>query len=226
MPVRPVVLSHRFHRLHREHERPDGVRQRADSKAHRRLAKIPKSNPPLPKNVPPSSDNQFRITTGSTGTVWFSQVSLYPPTWKHRPNGNRPDLMQLLADMHPAFLRFPGGNYLEGNTLETRFNWKKTIGDISQRPGHRDDAWGYWSTDGLGLLEFLDWCEDLDMEPLLAVYAGYSLEAARRQARSRTLSRSCRTDSMKLNTSPATRAPGGALNAPRTAIPHPSPFAT
>jgi alpha-N-arabinofuranosidase len=83
--------------------------------------------------------------------------------------------MQLLADMKPAFLRFPGGNYLEGNTLATRFDWKKTIGDISERPGHMNDAWNYWSSDGMGLLEFLEWCEDLNMEPVLGVYAGLSL---------------------------------------------------
>ncbi|MFZ0827046.1 MAG: alpha-L-arabinofuranosidase C-terminal domain-containing protein [Verrucomicrobiia bacterium] len=125
--------------------------------------------------IAPTKDNQLVISTAKRGTIWFSQVSLFPPTFNHRANGNRPDLMQLLADMHPAFLRFPGGNYLEGNTIETRFNWKKTIGDISQRPGHRNDGWGYWSTDGLGLLEFLEWCEDLQMQPLLAVYAGYSM---------------------------------------------------
>ena len=83
--------------------------------------------------------------------------------------------MELLAAYHPAFLRFPGGNYLEGNTLKTRFNWKETIGDISQRPGHLDDAWRYHSSDGLGLLEFLEWCEDLKMQPVLAVYAGLAL---------------------------------------------------
>ena len=134
-------------------------------------------------NIKPTKNNQLFISAYKGGSsfwhrhssVWFSQVSLFPPTFNNRPNGNRPDLMQLLADMHPAFLRFPGGNYLEGNTIETRFNWKKTIGDISQRPGHRNDGWGYWSTDGLGLLEFLEWCEDLQMQPLLAVYAGYSM---------------------------------------------------
>jgi alpha-N-arabinofuranosidase len=82
--------------------------------------------------------------------------------------------MQLLADLHPAFLRFPGGNYLEGDYLNERFDWKQTIGDVSLRPGHHS-PWRYWSTDGMGLLEFLEWCEDLDMQPLLAVYAGYSL---------------------------------------------------
>jgi alpha-N-arabinofuranosidase len=125
--------------------------------------------------VKSSKDNQFTITATTPGTVWFSQVSLFPPTYKDSANGNRPDIMQLLADMQPKFLRFPGGNYLEGNEIETRFNWKNTIGDVAQRPGHKDDAWGYWSTDGMGLLEFLDWCEDLNMQPVLAVYAGYSL---------------------------------------------------
>ena len=91
------------------------------------------------------------------------------------PNGNRPDIMQLLADMHPKFLRLPGGNYLEGDYINERFNWKETIGDISQRPGHRS-PWNYWSTDGFGLMEYLDWCEDLHMEPLLAVFAGYALK--------------------------------------------------
>jgi len=130
------------------------------------------------KSAEPLKDNQFTITTTSPGTIWFQQVSLFPPTFNNRPNGNRPDIMQLLADMKPAFLRFPGGNYLEGNTIETRFNWKNTVGPVEQRPGHLDDGWGYWSTDGMGLLEFLEWCEDLKMQPLLAVYAGYSMRQA------------------------------------------------
>ena len=132
--------------------------------------------------VEPSKENRLVISTVTPGTffhkhgtVWFQQVSLFPPTYADRANGNRPDLMQLLADMHPKFLRFPGGNYLEGNFLWTRFNWKNTIGDVARRPGHQDDAWGYWSTDGMGLLEFLNWCEDLKMEPVLAVFAGYAL---------------------------------------------------
>ncbi len=131
--------------------------------------------------VEPSKDNRLVISTtkGGTffhkhGTVWFSQVSLFPPTYHDRANGNRPDLMQLLADMHPKFLRFPGGNYLEGDYINERFDWKKTIGDVSQRPGHRS-PWNYWSTDGFGLMEYLNWCEDLQMEPLLAVFAGYAL---------------------------------------------------
>ncbi|MBN1362945.1 MAG: hypothetical protein JW993_20265 [Sedimentisphaerales bacterium] len=126
-------------------------------------------------NVPTTADARFHIWAGDTGTVWFSLVSLFPPTYKNTPNGNRPDIMQLLADMKPTFIRFPGGNYLEGRVIETRFDWKKTIGDISERPGHPCDAWGYWSSDGMGLMEFLRWCEDLGAEPVVGVYAGYSL---------------------------------------------------
>ncbi|MGO9258308.1 MAG: alpha-L-arabinofuranosidase C-terminal domain-containing protein [Bryobacteraceae bacterium] len=131
------------------------------------------------RNAPVSAANHLAITGASPGAVWFNMVSLFPPTFHDRPNGDRPDITQLLADMKPAFLRFPGGNYLEGNTIATRFDWKKTLGDVSQRPGHMDDAWRYWSTDGMGLAEFLEWCEDLHMEPLLAVYAGYSLRGQR-----------------------------------------------
>jgi len=136
-------------------------------------------------DVPVSKDNQLVISTTKRGTffnhhgeVWFQQVSLFPPTYNNRANGNRPDIMQLLADMHPKFLRMPGGNYLEGDYINERFDWKKTIGDVSQRPGHRS-PWNYWSTDGFGLMEYLGWCDDLHMEPLLAVYAGYSLKQQR-----------------------------------------------
>ncbi len=127
------------------------------------------------KAAGPSAQNKFAITAGAPGELWLNMASLFPPTYNNRPNGNRRDIMQLLADMKPAFLRFPGGNYLEGNTVNTRFDWKKTIGDVSERPGHMDDAWRYWSSDGMGLLEFLEWCEDLHMPPVLGVYAGYSL---------------------------------------------------
>jgi len=130
----------------------------------------------------PSKDNQLVISTTKPGTffnhhgtVWFQQVSLFPPTFNNRANGSRPDIMQLLADMQPKFLRLPGGNYLEGDYINERFDWKQTIGDISQRPGHRS-PWNYWSTDGFGLMEYLNWCEDLHMEPLLAVFAGYALK--------------------------------------------------
>jgi alpha-L-arabinofuranosidase len=124
--------------------------------------------------VTPSTANRFVLSASSAGTVWLSQVSLMPPTYKNRPNGSRIDLMQKMGDMQPAFLRMPGGNYLEGNTIAERFEWKDTIGPIDRRPGHQG-PWGYRSTDGMGLLEMLEWCEDLKMQPVLAVFAGYAL---------------------------------------------------
>jgi alpha-N-arabinofuranosidase len=126
-------------------------------------------------DVKPTADARFILSTTDTGTYWFDLVSLFPPTYKNTPNGNRPDIMQLLADMKPSFLRFPGGNYLEGDYFSSRFDWKKTIGGLERRPGHLS-PWGYHSTDGMGLYEFLLWCEDLHMEPLLAVFAGYTLK--------------------------------------------------
>jgi alpha-L-arabinofuranosidase len=129
------------------------------------------------QKVPPTAKARFAITLERPGTIWLGFASLFPPTWDNRPNGFRKDLMQMLVDLNPKFLRFPGGNYVEGDTIATRFDWKKTIGPIDERHGH-PCPWGYRSTDGMGLLEFLEWCEDMKAEPVLAVYAGYSLKGA------------------------------------------------
>jgi alpha-N-arabinofuranosidase len=126
-------------------------------------------------DVKPTEKARFVISTSRPGTVWLDLVSLFPPTWNGRPNGNRADIMQLLATLKPRFLRFPGGNYLEGDWFRGRFDWKKTIGPLEQRPGHQG-CWGYRSSDGMGLLEFLEWCEDLKMQPVLAVFAGFTLK--------------------------------------------------
>ncbi|AMR34546.1 alpha-N-arabinofuranosidase [Mucilaginibacter sp. PAMC 26640] len=126
-------------------------------------------------NVKPTADARFVISTNRKGIYYFNLVSLFPPTYNNRINGNRIDIMKLLADMKPAFLRFPGGNFLEGPKLTDAFPWKTTLGPLESRPGHKG-SWGYRATDGMGLLEFLEWCEDINMEPLLAVYAGYSLD--------------------------------------------------
>jgi alpha-N-arabinofuranosidase len=125
-------------------------------------------------DVPVSSNNHLILTIARPATVWFNLISLFPPTYHARPGGNRADIMNLLAAMQPKFLRLPGGNYLEGDHIADRFDWKKTIGPWVDRPTHQS-PWRYRSSDGMGLLEFLEWCEDLKMEPLLAVYAGYSL---------------------------------------------------
>jgi alpha-N-arabinofuranosidase len=124
--------------------------------------------------APLTANNHLILTIPRPATVWFDLVSLFPPTYHGRPYGDRIDLMEKLAAMHPAFLRLPGGNYLEGDHIAERFEWKKTIGPLVDRPTH-PSPWHYRSSDGMGLLEFLEWCEDLKIEPVLAVYAGYSM---------------------------------------------------
>ena len=119
-------------------------------------------------------DGKFAFVTAGDGTVWLNLVSLFPPTWNDRPNGVRNDLMQMLVDLKPKFLRFPGGEGLVGNTIDSRYKWWETLGDLSERSGQMGQ-WGYRSTDGMGLHEFLLWAEELDAEPVLGLYAGYSL---------------------------------------------------
>ena len=126
-------------------------------------------------HVRESQDNFVRITVRHPGSVLLNVPSLFPPTYRNQPNGFRIDLMHRLAALHPKYLRFPGGNFLEGKTLADWYDWKLTIGPIVDRPTH-PSPWGYESSDGLGLLEFLEWCHDLHMQPVLAVYAGYALD--------------------------------------------------
>lgn len=109
-----------------------------------------------------------------TGAVYLDVVQVLPPTYGST-GLLRQDLMTKLGATKPGFWRVPGGNYLEGNTLATRFDWKSTIGAIETRPGHQNDAWGYWSTDQAGLKAYLDMAESTGAEPMLAVFAGYTL---------------------------------------------------
>ena len=129
----------------------------------------------------PNSNNTFAITMDAeevAGNVYYiSLVSLFPPTYKDRPNGIRRDLGEAVAGVNSKFLRFPGGNNLEGYSVAQRWKWNETIGPLINRPGRIGD-WGYYNTNGLGLLEYLEFCEDVGMEPLLDVYAGYSLNEA------------------------------------------------
>ena len=127
------------------------------------------------KAVAGSSMHHLEVLFDRSGSVELQMLSLMGPTYHDRANGNRPDLMKLMADMKPTFLRLPGGNYLEGDFIKERFNWKETVGPLVDRPTHRS-PWNYTSSDGMGLLEFLEWCEDLKIDPVLAVYAGYSLK--------------------------------------------------
>ena len=76
----------------------------------------------------------LKLVLTGTGSVDLDVVSLFPKdTWMGRPNGLRTDLVQLLKDMKPGFLRFPGGCIVEGRTLSERYQWKETIGDVASR---------------------------------------------------------------------------------------------
>ena len=121
-----------------------------------------------------SSENHLESDDRPASDALAATGLALPADLSRSPNGNRIDIMEKLAAMRPAFLRFPGGNYLEGDRIETRFDWKKMIGPLVDRPTH-PTTWSYHSSDGMGLLEFLEWCEDLRMQPVLGVYAGYSL---------------------------------------------------
>ena len=119
---------------------------------------------------------QLVLSLTNAGTVWLDVVSLFPQaTFFSRTNGLRADLGNMLAALHPSFMRYPGGNFIEANNLTNSVRWKKTIGDISLRPGHNNDSWGYWSTDGFGLPEYLQFCEDMGMTPLYDINAGLAL---------------------------------------------------
>ena len=130
---------------------------------------------------------QLALLTSHDSHLYIDVVSLFPYTWKGRKNGMRPDLAQLLADTKPTFLRFPGGCYVEGEgSYEQTFQWKKTIGPIEERPGHMNQNWRYWSSDGLGYDEYLQLSEDLGAAPMFVVNIGlghgytFSLEETKR----------------------------------------------
>jgi len=122
------------------------------------------------------TDRQARlvISTTNAGTFWLDMVSLFPQeTWHQRPNGLRPDLAEMLRGLKPSFVRFPGGCWVEGDTMSQAYRWKQTIGDISERRTQHN-IWQYEATHGLGYHEYLQLCEDLGAEPLFVINCGMS----------------------------------------------------
>ena len=117
---------------------------------------------------------RLALSFAGAGRVWLDMVSLFPArTFKDRPNGLRPDLAQMVADLKPGFIRAPGGCFAEGITVQSRPQWKNTIAPIDQRPGTYS-PWGYWSTDGFGYHEFLQFAEDVGADALYVVNVGVS----------------------------------------------------
>lgn len=119
---------------------------------------------------------KFVLSFAGTGTVWLDMVSLFPAkTFKNRPNGLRLDLAQYIADLKPAFVRWPGGCFVEGINTENTPNWKKSLGPVEKRPGTYS-VWGYWSSDGFGYHEYLQFCEDIHAAALYVFNIGISCE--------------------------------------------------
>ncbi|HVH54665.1 MAG TPA: alpha-L-arabinofuranosidase C-terminal domain-containing protein [Vicinamibacterales bacterium] len=117
---------------------------------------------------------RLALSFGATGRVWIDFVSLFPKkTWKNRPNGLRPDIAQLIADLKPGFVRWPGGCFAEGINIQSRPQWKRSIGRLEDREGTYS-PWGYWSTDGFGYHEFLQFSEDLGAAALFVINVGVS----------------------------------------------------
>lgn len=123
-----------------------------------------------------ADDAQARLVLSmdTSGTVWMDMVSLFPPTFKGRENGCRPELAQLLADMKPRFMRFPGGCFVEGEVIDGKleqFKWKKSIGPIEERSSHIN-VWKYPVSNGLGYHEYLQLAEDLGATPMYVTNVG------------------------------------------------------
>lgn len=117
---------------------------------------------------------RFALTFNTKGKVFLDMVSLFPPTYKDRPNGMRKDLMERLLAMKPGFMRFPGGCFVEGENIEghiTQWHWKESVGPVEERKPYYN-VWRYWNTNGLGFHEYLQLAEDLGAEPLYVTSVG------------------------------------------------------
>ena len=128
----------------------------------------------------------LNVIAEGSGALDLDMVSLFPEkTWKRRANGLRADMVQLLADLKPGFLRFPGGCIVEGSDLSKRYQWKNTIGPIADRKliinrwnyefKHRPTP-DYFQSFGLGFFEYFQLCEDLGAEPLPILNCGMACQ--------------------------------------------------
>jgi alpha-L-arabinofuranosidase len=129
---------------------------------------------------------RLRIFLASKGSIALEHVSLFPTdTYKGRENGLRKDLAQALVDIHPGVFRFPGGCIVEGTDLESRYDWKKSIGAVENRPVN-ENRWhytfphrffpDYYQSYGLGFYEYFLLSEDMGAEPLPVLSCGLACQ--------------------------------------------------
>jgi alpha-L-arabinofuranosidase len=128
---------------------------------------------------------QLRVNLIDAGTVDLDHISLFPEkTWKGRENGMRADLVQALADLRPGLFRFPGGCIVEGTTLETRYQWKQSVGPVENRPininrwnyTYHRLAHDYYQSYGIGFYDYFLLAEDIGAEPLPVLNAGMACQ--------------------------------------------------
>ncbi len=128
---------------------------------------------------------KLEVLSAAPGITDLDVISLFPEnTWNHRKNGLRQDLVKVLKDMKPGFLRFPGGCIVEGRTLDNAYRWKETIGDIAARKQNKNrwmdavnlKAPQYYQSYGLGFFEYFLLCEDIGAEPLPILNCGMSCQ--------------------------------------------------
>jgi alpha-L-arabinofuranosidase len=151
-----------------------------DSVAHKPLSDVFQIRPSIEwtqvRHTFTATENTSHATLvfSADSGLWFymDRVSLFPrKTWKERPNGWRADLVEALAALHPKFIRFPGGAFAEGYSIESAPKWEESIGPVEQRKPLWS-IWGYGSTNGMGFHEYLQLCEDLGAWPLYVANAG------------------------------------------------------
>ncbi len=129
---------------------------------------------------------KLRIFLKGQNSIALEHISLFPVnTYKHRENGMRRDLAQALEDLHPGIFRFPGGCIVEGVDLQTRYQWKNSVGPVENRPINQN-RWeytfdfryfpDYYQSYGLGFFEFFQLAEDIGAEPLPVISCGLSCQ--------------------------------------------------
>lgn len=118
-----------------------------------------------------ATDARLEIMPLAAGKFAFDMVSLFPQkTFKGHQNGLRADIATLIADIHPKFVRFPGGCLAHGDGIQNIYKWKNTIGALETRKPDRN-LWGYHQTMGLGYFEYFQFCEDIGAAPVPVIAA-------------------------------------------------------
>lgn len=124
-----------------------------------------------------TTKGRLTIIAKGIGILHIDMLSLFrPETFKNQPNGMRLDLANLLNDLQPGFMRFPGGCIVEGKGLANAYRWKDTVGPIEERKENAN-CWGYQQSYGIGFYEYFRFCEDMGCEPVPIINCGMSCQA-------------------------------------------------